>query len=423
MGRAASGVRRWGPVLGLLAGLGGLGACTLAGPEPGPRAPRPSAPAAPIPEVGGGSMPDVRVGLVVAVPSVTVSGDRLELVDDAGRVHHRGPGPWTVTRAGAGVEARNGATVVGVEGSLVVRPVTGRVAVDGTGYRGAVLLRPGETGVTAVNLLDLESYLLGVVPLEIGTGRPAEELEAVKAQAIAARTYAVRQLGRREALGFDYHGSVLDQAYGGADAEDPAATRAVAETRGMILTHDGEPIEAYYHSTCGGRTAAPDEVWGGTPRPYLRSVPDERPDGGWYCEASSRFRWTEEWDEAALLASLSEGLGPVAVVEALEVTERSASGRAEALVVRTGNGERRVHGDAIRRVLRPEPGRMLNSTLIELEPRGGDRVTGLTVHGRGWGHGVGMCQTGALGRARAGQSYREILSTYYPGTRLVRLYR
>lgn len=373
-------------------------------------------------------MPDVRVGIAVDAPSVVLEADgRITLTDDAGRVEDRGPGPWTVTRSGDGVEARSRDALVGVTGSLVARPTAGRLKVDGTAYEGAILLRPAADGVTAVNLLDLESYLRGVVPLEIGTGRPPEELEAVKAQAVAARTYAVRQLGRREALGFDYHGSVLDQAYGGADAEDPVATRAVAETRGVILTHEGEPIEAYYHSTCGGRTASVEEVWSGESVPYLRSVSDRRPAGGWYCETSNRFRWTEEWSETALLEALTVGLGtrlagPIAAVEGLEIRGRTPSGRAGVLVVRTDRGTVQVRRDSIRRVLRPEPGRILNSTAIELRVRGGDRVTALTVEGQGWGHGVGMCQTGALGRARGGHSYREILSTYYPGTRLVRLY-
>ena len=315
-----------------------------------------------------------------------------------------------------------------MDGALVVRPLRGRVRINGTGYHGAVLLRPAASGVTAVNLLDVETYLRGVVPLEIGAGRSPAELEAVKAQAIAARTYAVRHLGRRDALGFDYHGTVLDQAYGGADAEDPVATRAVEETRGLILTYEDEPIEAFYHSTCGGETASVEEVWGGAPRGYLRPVSDARPGGGWYCETSTRFRWTEEWGEAALLETLTVGLrgrgiGPVAEVRRLEARDRTASGRVRELLVETDAGSTRVHGDSIRRVLRPEPGRILNSTVFELEPRGTDRVTGLTVRGAGWGHGIGMCQTGALGRARDGASYREILSTYYPATRLVRLYR
>lgn len=375
------------------------------------------------------SEPTVRVGLQVDAASIHLgAGGRIELVDDEGRVRARGRGPWVVTPTPRGLRTRDDRGEMRVRGGLTVRPVSGNITVDGTRYRGSMLLRPTTGGITVVNVVDLEAYLRAVVPLEIGGGRGPDETEAVKAQAIAARTYAVRQLGRREDLGFDYHGSVLDQAYGGLDVEDATAARAVEATRGLVLVYDGQPIEAYYHATCGGRTAAVEEVWAAEPRPYLRSVSDARPDGGWYCEGSDRFRWTDEWDEEALLTTLSRAFrrrgrsGAVTRVESIEITRRTHSGRAGELVIRTNLGEERVRGDSIRWVLRPGPDRILNSTAIELQVRGGSRVTGLTVTGTGWGHGVGMCQVGALGRARAGQSYWDILAAYYPGTRIVRLY-
>ena len=410
-----------------------LGACTVAGPRPdvGAPEPKPGRGYADLlaERLAAGVPPEVRIGIAVDAAVVQVSTDgQAVLAEASGRVRDEGAGPWTVTRTDGRLQAVSAGGRVSTDGALVVRPVYGHVTIDGTAYDGAVLLRPAATGVTAVNLVDLERYLEGVVPLEIGAGRSAAEIEAVKAQAVAARTYAVRHMGRRATLGFDYYGTVLDQVYGGADAVDPVTSLAVQATRGIILTYGGEPIEAFYHSTCGGSTATLEEVWHGAPRPYLTSVSDARPDGGWYCETASRFRWSEEWDESGLLRTLNAGLaergiGPVSTVESIAVRGRTPSGRAEVLEVRTDAGETRVRGDSIRRVLQPEPGRLLYSTAIDVETRGGDRVTGLTVHGAGWGHGIGMCQNGALGRARAGHSYRDILSTYYPGTRLVPLYR
>lgn len=410
-----------------------LGGCTVAGPSRGGPADRtPEPPRTPPPDAPGVE-PAVRVGVLVDSPTVRVSGTSgVELAAEDGTVRSRGAAgdEWTVRRSGDGLEAVGAAETVRVRSGLVVRPSgSGEVTVNGTRYRGSILVLPAERGVTAVNLLALETYLLGVVPLEIGKGRPPEEAEAVKAQAIAARTYAVRHMGRRAELGFDFFGSVMDQAYGGADAEDPVAARAVRETHGEIIVHDGEPIEAYYHSTCGGRTAALEEVWNGDPRPYLQSVSDAKPDGGWYCETSNRFRWTEEWSRSELESTLTTGLadrvaGNAAVtrVESIAITDRTASGRVATLRIRTDLGEHRIHGDSVRWVLRPEPGRILNSSAIEVHPHGDERVEGLAVEGAGWGHGIGMCQVGALGRARAGQSYREILLTYYPGTRIARLY-
>lgn len=403
------------------------GACTLAGPRPGGRADVPDLPG------GTGAEPDVRVGVVVGAPGIAVGGtEGLEAVDEGGRVRARlSPSEvWSARRAGDGVELTGEGGVVR-SGTVTVRPRgDGHVTVDGKAYRGAVVLRPAGEGVTAVNVLDLETYLLGVVPHEIGAGRPPEEVEAVKAQAIAARTYAIRHMGRRSGQGFDFFATVMDQVYGGVAADDPVSARAVRETRGEILTYDGEPIEAYYHSTCGGRTAAIEEVWPAEPRPYLRSVSDARPGGGHFCETSNRFRWSESWTHGELLATLGRGLSAhtgrsvdVTRVLALDVTGRTTSGRAEALRIETDAGTFRIPADSIRWVLRPEPNRLLNSSLIEVETRGEEEVTALTVEGGGWGHGIGMCQIGALGRSRDGHSYREILSTYYPGTRLVRLYR
>jgi stage II sporulation protein D len=409
--------------------------CTVAGPgadEPAPR-PRPATPAAPgVPPLPSAE-PALRVGLLVDVATARVeSPGPLELVDEAGRVRARSTAgqAWTLRPTTAGVEAAGAGEAVRVTGALLLRPTGSEpVRVDGRAYRGTVLALPAAGGVTVINVLDLETYLLGVVPREIGAGRPPEEVEAVKAQAVAARTYAVRHVGRRGELGFDLYATVMDQAYGGADAEDPVSTRAVRETRGEILVHEGVAVEAYYHSTCGGRTAALEEVWPGEPRPYLRSVSDARPDGGWYCESSNRFRWSEYWDRAALTATLTRGLhergasdGPVTRIDALSLAGLTPSGRAQALDIRTNLGEHRVRGDSIRWVLRPTAERILNSAAITLHPGGNGQVQELLVEGAGWGHGIGMCQVGALGRARDGHSYRDILSTYYPGTRIVRLY-
>lgn len=397
--------------------------CTVAGPRAAP-------PDAVAPVLA--AEPGVRVGLQVDASTVRVATTGAAvLVDEGGDVRARGSGPWSARAEGETLVVSGPGETVRVERGIVVRPDgDARLRIGDRTYRGAILLQPGPDGVTAVNLLDLEAYLLGVVPLEIGAGRSPDELEAVKAQAIAARTYAVRHLGRRDALGFDFYASVMDQVYGGAGAEDPVASQAVRETRGQVVVYDGEPIEAYYHSTCGGRTAALDEVWPGDAPPYLQSVSDRRPGGGWFCESSSRFRWTEHWDAAGLESTLTRSYadrgvatGSVNRVESIEVTGRTPSGRAEAVRIRTNLGEHVVHGDSIRWILRPTPDRILNSSAIAFEPDvSGGRVTGLTVEGAGWGHGIGMCQVGALGRSRAGHSYRDILLTYYPGTRIAPLY-
>src|SRR5690606_14381439 len=165
-----------------------------------------------------------------------------------------------------------GRTTVG--GMLMARATNdGFLRIAGQPYRGTATVRTPRPGrVTVVNEVDMEQYLLGVVPYEIGRVGP-ELLEASKAQAVAARTYAYRYLGRRASLGFDVFATVEDQVYGGAEGEHPPVSEAVLATAGEILTYRGEPIEAFYHSTCAGQTAAIEEVWPQeAPRPYLISV-------------------------------------------------------------------------------------------------------------------------------------------------------
>ncbi len=409
------------PVLAALA----LAGCAVAGP----RADIP--PAGPLPT----AEPMVRVGVAVNVEGVTVSSEAAyEIVDGGGSVVARPAAgeAWRIGVSDDGLDARgpDRRRARGLTPPVVVRSAGDVVTVDGMTYRGTALIQPGEAGrVTVVNTLALEAYLLGVVPHELGE-RPESEIEAVKAQAVAARTYAIRHLGARGGP-FDFFATVADQVYRGLAGEEEVAWRAVEETRGEIVTYRGEAILAYYHSTCGGRTANVEEVWvGRDPVPYLRSVSDVTADGA-YCDSSNRYRWSESWTRSELLAALGRGLaehagwrvGSPRRVRRLEIEERTSSGRVARLVVETDDGRFTIRGDSARWVLRPEPDRILNSSRFELDGRvQGGEIVSLTAEGGGWGHGVGMCQMGAIGRARAGQSYREILRTYYQGTDIVRLY-
>ncbi len=378
--------------------------------------------------------PRVRVGVAVDSPAVQLSAaSRMEIADAAGQVVAAIDGGTVVS-----VTGDTGGLLAGSAGTLRFGPIRGPLSVrlassgglriNGRSYRGGALLlsqRPGR--VTAVNVLELEAYLRGVVPLEIGHLARAEA-EAVKAQAVAARTYAIEGLGKRPGS-FDFYATVQDQVYGGLAGEDPVADAAVAATRGEIVTYQGQPILAYYHSTCGGETAALNESWPWrSPQPYLRRVSDRIPGrAGAYCDFASRYRWTTRWTPAqlrAVLASAIAGLTggerrEVRAVEAVRILDRTPGGRVGTLLVRADGRDSIVHGDSARYLLRTPAGAMLNSSLLfdaTLEDGA------LEVHGGGWGHGIGMCQSGAIGRARAGQRYRDILRTYYPGTQVTRLY-
>lgn len=403
---------------------------------------RPAGPPATTPMPPLGKEPVARVGIAVGVREVEVSAPAaFEIVVPAtGEVVRAGAREsWVFTAtAGDQVEGRGpGGRRIGPVPSLLrvsVPAGNASVVIGGKPYRGGALIRPAGQGlVTAINLVELEEYLLGVVPLEIGV-RPAAELEAVKAQAVAARTYAVRHLGSRESLGFDFYATVADQVYGGLASEDPTTSRAVRETAGEIVTYQGAPILAYYHSTCGGRTAAIEEAWPHrAPLAYLKSVSDEvrGEKGHYYCESSSRFRWDVSWAGPELRKTLRRTLTragrpatqPVQRVAAVTVQGWTRSGRVKELVLLVDGERYEVAGDSTRWILEPEAGRILNSSLfvLDAEERAGE-VAELRARGGGWGHGVGMCQVGAMGRARAGQSYRQILTTYYEHTEVARVY-
>ena len=334
-----------------------------------------------------------------------------------------------IVRIALATAARGSADSIPGKGQLVVRPENGFVRWNGKRYRGELVITPTDSGLLVVNRLPMDDYLRGVVPLEIGN-RTSAEMAAVQAQAVAARTYAYKHLS--DTRSFDMYATVQDQVYGGIDAEVPLSDAAITATRDVVVLYNGQPITTPYHSTCGGSTAGVSEVWYDQPdEPYLRPVSDRIPGtNNYYCDPSPRFSWTQSYDAASLRAVMERYLAsytnaPKANLGRItDVREqgRTASGRVAALTVRTESGSYTLRGNDIRFVLRDPKGTILNSTLFSLTATtNGGEVSDLTLNGRGYGHGIGMCQWGAIGRARAGQDYRTILETYYPGTTIGRI--
>jgi stage II sporulation protein D len=381
--------------------------------------------------------PQVRVAVAVDVPAVALDGASGLVVSagDGRALLRAAPGERVRVEPDPGQRGRlrmvRGADTVAAPGMLVATAAAGAwVRVDGTAYRGEVVVRRSAGRLTAVNRLAMEDYLLGVVPREIGP--VGEELAAAaRAQAVASRTYALRRVLARPEAGVHLHASTRDQVYGGMDAERPVATRAVRATRGQALLHRGEPIDALYHSTCDGATAARDEVWGGPAYPYLAATRDVSPRTGQPYDRESRLsRWTVRWSAAELAATLAPVLrdslpaGARAAVTELRTLDRLPSRRAAGVRVSTTAGDVVLRGEPVRWLLRGPDGDPLPSMKFYLVV-GRDAwgaLASVTAQGRGWGHGVGMCQFGAIGRAREGQDHRTILRAYYRRTSLRRLY-
>lgn len=373
--------------------------------------------------------PEIRIGLVVGAPVAEVGSDAtIEVLGENAEPLGALPreSGWTVSTSGGQLLLRARSGWQGsFAGPISFKPASGSLlSLGGKPYHGSLTVFRDRTGLTTFNRVGMEDYLAGVVSAEMGRRDPSDR-EALASQAVISRTYALKNLGKRRAEGFDLYPTVVDQVYGGIGAETPMGWDAVRETTGQVLTFGGVPIDAFFYSTCGGRTADGTEVYAGANRPYLRSIADEDANGQAYCSISPRFRWREEWTGDQLRGILQRGLGGASFseVRGVRVVARSRSDRVVKIAIAVDNNEIPVEGPAVRQVLHPVGEPLLRSGAFTLtEERQGRVLTGLVAEGRGAGHGVGFCQWGAVGRARAGQDFQQILTAYFPGTSLQRTY-
>jgi len=319
---------------------------------------------------------------------------------------------------------------------------TARVLIAGAQYRGvAEVMRNAAGTLAGINELGMEEYLYGVVPRELG---PVQypEAEAQKAQAVAARTYAHSNLGKHWNNGYDLGATVADQVYGGVAAEHSVSTAAVNATAGVVATYNGAMINALFYATSGGHTSNSEDVFTAA-EPYLRGVWDA-PSGqqlastaalltdlrtpawtGAYGGFHSLHRWNYSWTMAQMSCVIGDFANkPVGNVTAINVLARSATGRVTQIEYVTDQGTFVDNRGAIRSSLKyfnaSGVPTLLPSNLFVVErvTNGSGQLTGYRVYGGGNGHGAGMAQTGAVGMARAGHTYDQILKKYYTGIAL-----
>jgi stage II sporulation protein D len=307
-------------------------------------------------------------------------------------------------------------------------------------YRGEMHLLARPEGLTVVNIVEVEAYLWGVVSSEMS---PSYPLEALKAQAVAARTYALRNLGRLQAQGFDLDDTPACQVYGGVWNEHPRTTQAVNDTAGRVLRAQGEIIDAVYSSTCGGYTETAEGAWGRAV-PYLVSVSDTpeeiaaaspypTDEAGWtgYFKSTKArhclqprhanpeaYRWVRLMTRKELEAGLPPDYG-VGTLQNIVPLARGTSGRL--LAVRL-EGTARSVTITKELTIRKALGKLRSSAfVVDTYRDDNDLPVVFAFWGAGWGHGLGMCQVGAVGLAEQGWPYDRILAHYYRGTTLERL--
>jgi stage II sporulation protein D len=298
---------------------------------------------------------------------------------------------------------------------VYIRARNGFVSINDIQYRGDVEIHNRGGRIWVVNICAVEEYLKGVVPCEIGR-ISSNLIEVAKAQAVAARTYVYAHLDQHEELNFDLYADTRDQVYAGVAVEHQVTSRAIEETKREILTFKGQAIDAKYSSTCGGVTAQFSDVWTGTTPPYLTSIICP------YCKKSPYYTWSFKKSKKEFFMNLRQRLEYVGIILAqneliqdFHFMRNSQSRRVNRVTITTTKGAYDITNYQIRRVFGDETD--LKSSYFFLRPEGDS----ILITGRGYGHGVGMCQFGAIEMARMGKTYQDILRFYYPETEIVRV--
>ena len=313
------------------------------------------------------------------------------------------------------------------EVNIIPRGNDNRIKVNGKPYRGITQILPYGLNVQLINIVYMEDYLKGVVPPEIGK-RTDNEIEAVKAQAVAARTYAMAHLQQYPSEQYDLKASIYDQVYQGSSVENKLINKAIIATAGNVITYEDKLIEAYYHSTCGGMTDDVAHVWDRKSIPYLKAVKD---DGA--CSWSKYYSWKEIFTEKQLRGRIEQYLSSdrgrdflIGKITNVTISERSPGGRVARLLIHTERDVYRFYRDRIRWVIgrTSNPDLILPSTNFNviISRNSSNDITDVVFEGKGYGHGVGMCQCGAIGLARQGVSFDSILEKYYVGAKVKKLY-
>ncbi|MEN3046814.1 MAG: SpoIID/LytB domain-containing protein [Candidatus Hydrothermales bacterium] len=295
----------------------------------------------------------------------------------------------------------------------------GYIKVQGKRFRGEIEIDPY---LRVINRVKVEDYLKSVVPLEIGN-LYLSSFEALKAQAVCARSYALRKYLEKEGDFFHLYSDTKDQVYGGKEKENEITNLAIEMTKGEVLVYKNEVVLALYHSTCGGKTANYDEVFPTIePISYLKSV-NCNFQGKNLCENSPYFRWKREFKRNEFIENLSINLTSLTGISFLpsdiidfKILKSPTSERISELEIKTKRGKFNFKGFEIRKVV--GRGNPLPSNFFDFKDEGDKFI----ILGRGFGHGVGLCQYGALSLAKKGVKYEHILKFYFKNTKIKKIY-
>ncbi len=282
--------------------------------------------------------------------------------------------------------------------------------VNGNPYRGIVEIKNGESGITIINILNIEDYIKGVVPLEMNP-QQFNEIEALKAQAVSARTFAIRRMSTHEEKDYDLCSTVKCQVYKGALFEHPLSNKAVEETEGEVVVWNGEPINALYTGSCGGYTEDVENVFGGESVRYLRGTFCFHNNG----DRVSPIQWIEEKAKEEVIRILKRQFSIDDIIDIYPL-RRGVSGRIVEMRVLTSKDYLDLKGFIIKEFFGLKD---LPQEIIKITNQNNE-VEKFIFKGRGKGHGVGLCQEGAFTMAKMKRNYKEILLHYYKDIDIVK---
>ncbi|MCK4256489.1 SpoIID/LytB domain-containing protein [candidate division WOR-3 bacterium] len=347
-----------------------------------------------------------RLRRISAEPYVRVLlGDKGGIISSEKKIYiHKGAKVYRLSSGSIELQEgniyRDKQVIFDTEPSLKVCFEDKKFRFNGLSYRGEVIFNKS----MVINRVPLELYLYSVVGCEFNCG----EIETMKAGACAARTYAIYHL--RPDKEFDLFSTHMDQVYKGLNSETKNTRAACDYTRGLVCMYKGTVINAMYSSVCGGKTASAKDVFGDD-KPYLKSRSCN------YCEISPHYSWNQKYSRQNFQELVRDrikskkGKDPGRIKD-VKIKKRDKSGRVKEIMVKAEKGEFSFYGEEIRSLFD------LKSRYFDIKTRG-DWVY---IEGRGWGHGVGMCAWGAIGMAKKGKRYKDILRYYYKGINIKKLY-
>jgi stage II sporulation protein D len=353
------------------------------------------------PETPAQQAPEVRVLIADGADSVAlyIKGRYTITSPASGAVLLSGPQIETrISSAKDGIAMRG--RTLDTRAVRISAPADSKIFIDKRPFRGELdVVRKADGKLMVVNVISVEDYLYGVLYNEVSHRWP---MEALKAQAIASRTFALYQAKQARLQPYDLRSDVYSQVYSGSDFERRSTRMAVDVTRGKVLVYKGELLPAYYHAACSGGTEDASALWN-IDIPPLKGVECD------FCRDSKYYRWINNMPLRTVGKRLADAGYKIGSIISIRTLSKNGSGRVERLSITDTEGRSiAVSGKDFRQIIGPNE---IRSAKFDVSVVPGQ----LVIEGRGWGHGVGMCQWGAFGQAKAGKKADEILGYYYPG--------